>query len=135
MSKRGRNILLCLLFLALGGVCYVLFRTDSHIAKYFDGVSCVLFLRKYAARCTCGFFRFYLPDLLWGLSFGLGLTAIFEPKGRGILICAGAAFVFGCIWELLQFCKIISGTGDWLDVTMYLAASFLCLIFNKKRGK
>ena len=34
------------------------------------------------------FYKFYLPDFLWGCSLGCGLIAIHDPGIKGVIICA-----------------------------------------------
>ncbi|MBQ5749538.1 MAG: hypothetical protein IIV87_05205, partial [Oscillospiraceae bacterium] len=77
------------------------------------------------------FFRFYLSDMLWGLALGLGLMAIYDPIGKGAWLCAGAAVICGCVWEFAQWTKLVHGTGDILDVFMYLLGGFFSIIMNR----
>lgn len=129
MSERRWNIFFCMLALALGGCCYVFFRGNSHIAIL---VRRIVELESVSWK---GFqiLSWYLPDFLWGFALACGLVVIYGCERS--LGCATVAFVCGCLWELMQFANVVSGTGDVLDVLMYLAGGLLCIGINMKRRR
>ena len=67
------------------------------------------------------------------------VESISQVKIPRLLTIVEPTFVFtaiyGCVWELLQWLSILGGTGDYLDIIMYLLASILCLIINLKERK
>lgn len=129
MSLRKKNFTVSAGSLLFGAMLYILFRSDSYIGKAAAEFSCVETLQLLLQPLDCDLLRYYLPDLFWGLSLGCGLTMIY---GAGGLLCPMLAFYCGCIWESLQVMGIVSGTGDWLDVLMYLLGSAVCAQINLK---
>lgn len=132
MSIRKKNLLASIIALALGGSLYILFRENSYIGQLFSGSACVQMLRSELNSTSCDLLKYYLPDLLWGLSLGCGLVAIRNSGIRDIVLCAGIAFACGFLWELLQLVGVVGGTGDCVDVLMYLLGSALCVQINLK---
>ena len=127
MSNRQKYLLIAAACLLPGGLCYILLGKETHIAQ--------LFYTPMHANLPV-FFRSYLPDLLWGLSLSMCLMAVYDPRLPGCILCAVCAFVCGCLWELLQYTGAISGTGDLLDIGMYLLAGiFAILLSGKVRNK
>ena len=130
--KRYVNCTVAIASLLTGGAIYVLFRENTHIARLFSSITLIEPFRIWLKETPSDVFRFYLPDFLWGLSLGCGLQAILKPTARKNLLCGGVAFLCGVIWECLQFSHIISGTGDILDIVLYLLACALCTFLNIK---
>lgn len=135
MSKRRRNILLCVGGLMVGGVVYILFRENAYISELFNELPLILFIRSALGSRIGIWISFYLPDCLWGFSLACGIQAICQPKRGGLFISAFTAFVCGLIWELLQWGNLVSGTGDLWDVLMYFLGSTLTIFINIKERK
>ena len=132
MSKRGFNILLGISALVFGSLIYILFRENTYIAKCFESFDIVIRMRQILLPYKSCFLIFYFGDFLWALSLGCGLYAIFVPRIYGTVICTCVVLCLGCVWEVLQYCSIISGTGDILDMLAYLLASSIIIIINAK---
>jgi len=132
MSMRRKNFLLSVVALAVGGFIYILFRENSYIGQLFSGSDCVQNLRSVLQLMSCDLIKFYLPDFLWGLSLSCGLLAIRNGGDRSTFLCAGIAFACGFSWELLQLMEAVGGTGDCIDVLMYLLGSAFCVQINLK---
>lgn len=132
MSRRSINILLGTAALVLGCGLYVLFRSSTYVAGVFSGFQWIRFLREWLAPFACGFLKFWLPDFLWGFSFGCYLQAIYLPKGKAALLLGGISLVFGILWELMQYFAVVPGTGDVLDILLYFLASIICTLINLK---
>lgn len=132
MSKRKKNILLSLATLLVGCFMYMFLREDTYVGSIFDGIERFETVRQIFSFQTCALCKFYLPDFLWAFSLGCGLIAIYDPGIKGIIICAGAAFLCGCMWEVLQYSGVLSGTGDIHDSIMYFLASVICITINLK---
>ena len=135
MSQRLRNVLLGTASLVLGGFIYVMFRENAFIAKCFEQLEFILRLRNMMGFCSNDFLKYYFPDFLWGFSLCCGLHVIYEPQVKGSLMCGLMALFCGIAWELLQFWKFVGGTGDYVDIIMYLLASCTCIIINLKERK
>ena len=135
MSKRKKNILFSLISLIVGSLLYILFRKNTYIGGILNGIENIYISRERYLFQVSDFFKFYLPDFLWGFSLGCGLIAIHNPRIKGVIICASYSFLCGLIWELLQYLEVLSGTGDIHDVIMYLLASVVCIIINLKETR
>ena len=131
MSRTVKNIAWSIASLLVGAVLYILCRPDTYIGKIFSGYQYIDVLREkiapFAVNLHC-----YLPDFLWSLALGSSLYAVFLPKGNGVIVCAGTAVVAGILWELMQVCGIVTGTGDAVDVLMYLCGGLVSVIINLK---
>lgn len=132
MTKQIRNILLCGISLFLGGILYVLFRENTYIFQIAEKIPFVHILRVWLNPIRCDFLSYYLPDLIWAFSLASGLQTVFPADVRDSLLCGIFAFLCGAVWEVLQFCHIISGTGDLLDIALYFCGSALSTILNLK---
>ncbi|MBE5928817.1 MAG: hypothetical protein E7267_05545 [Lachnospiraceae bacterium] len=132
MSKQKKNLLLSIVALVAGCFLYAFFRKNTYIGSMFDSIKYVERVRQICLCSVCNVYKFYLPDFLWGFSLSCGLIAIHNPSKKGVFICASFAFLCGCLWELLQYFAVLSGTGDIHDIIMYLLASAICIIINLK---
>ena len=60
----------------------------------------------------------------------------FSHEGASVLVWVGIAFFCGVLWELLQLCNVVSGTGDFWDILMYSIAALLATIIkSNKKGE
>ncbi len=134
MSNRKVNIILSIFTLFLGGVIYTLYREDTYISNIIETFIDLSFMRNVFNPFECDFIKYYLIDYLWALSLNSVLNSLFTTKKEMLLICL-LVFSLGSIWEILQFSNIISGTGDILDIFMYLAASITAVIINFLNNK
>ena len=130
MSKRKLYILLSSVSLILGFLIYVFFRENSYIGILFGYFHIIRTAREMLGWVSFGFLIFYFPDFLWGFSLCCGLLAIYTPKQTGCIVCSSITVLCGIIWEWMQFKQLVSGTGDFCDVLMYLMASIACIIIN-----
>ena len=135
MSKRKKNILFSLTALIVGCLLYVCLRKHTYIGSMVNGIGIVEKIREKYMLQVHNFYKFYLPDFLWGCSLGCGLIAIHDPGIKGVIICASFSFFCGLIWEILQYLKVLNGTGDIHDMIMYLLASAVCIIINLKETR
>lgn len=131
MSNRMRNILFSLTALITGGILYILVRPNTYIGGMLE----IDKLRYWCSTYTIDLFKYYLPDFLWGVSLGCALIAIYVPARKGVIIGSSLSLLCGCVWELLQYLEVLSGTGDIHDVIMYILASTVCIIINLKETK
>lgn len=135
MSKRRMNILFGALALVLGTSLYIVFRGNTYVGRILDGLYLIDIIRIGCSMYATDFLKYYFPDFLWALALGSGLYAICNPSKEEGLLCGCSTFFCGCLWELLQYFRIVSGTGDVLDIMMYLFASFFITIINLKESK
>lgn len=135
MSRRSRNLALAIASLVLGGLLYILFRPNTYVAVFCSGIPLVAFAQKAFAGVHNLFLTGYFVDFLWGLALYCGLLFLHDPEMEGRLGCAGVAFLSGCLWELLQWRHVVSGTGDWLDICMYFLSVIFGVIINLKEKK
>jgi len=135
MSKRTLCVISGTISLVVGGAIYILFRENSHIALFFNN-SFIESVRDIFVPLSNNVTKYYLADFFWGFSLCAYLLALFLPKTRGAILCGLTAFLCGTFWEILQFLKAVSGTGDLIDVVMYLLAATLAVIlFLKEKEK
>ena len=125
MSNRQKYLLISTVSLFLGGLCYILLRSDTYVSQIFC-------LHTILNIQTCKFLCFYLPDFLWCVALSMCLMWVYDPDFSGRTLCAGCAFVCGCIWELLQYIGPVGGTADLLDIAMYLLASISATLLSGK---
>jgi len=129
MSTRGRNILFGSIALIFGGVLYIVFRSNSYLAKLFAEIKYVQTIQAIMQQKSNGFLSYYAGDFLWCFSLCNFLQAIYcEGKGTQIK-CAAVGFICGIVWEILQYMDIASGTCDSIDIIMYLLASICSVCF------
>ncbi len=130
MKRRYIYVLLCILTLGIGGGLYIIFRPDTYVAEFVRGIApAVNDIYTKANTLNCDFLKYYLPDFLWAFSLNCGLNAIFNTK-KSYLITACAVSLLSIFWETAQYLGIVSGTGDFIDMAMYLFAVLLILIFE-----
>ena len=135
MSMRKKNALLGFAALIVGGLLYLLFLENTYIGRLFGNFDGVLLLRGWCRPLACDFTRFFLPDLLWCFSLSCCLLAVRGAGRENVVICGVMALGCGFGWELLQYLSIIDGTGDPLDVFMYLLGCCLYFLINLKEKK
>ena len=112
--------------LIIGAILYILFRPQTYIAQWFSNYSFIIDIQNSISEIQSSFLRFYFPDYLWGLSLSCFLHLLFRPHLRG----SGVAVLYGSLLELLQFFNIISGTGDFYDIIMFVLAGATAMIIN-----
>lgn len=134
MSNRVLFTVLGFVSLIIGGLIYVLFRETTYVAVIADSIFSIDRLRDCLSLLNLGFTRYYLADFLWAFSLCCFLYSLYVPDFRKSVICSAVVFTLGMIWEILQAVNIISGTGDLIDILMYLMACITAIIINLKRG-
>ena len=114
----------------------MLFRKNTYISLLFSEGIVLKKIADIASTFENDFLKFYVPDFLWGFSLCFGLFLIFEPKLKGTFLCCITSFLYGTLWEILQMVGKLSGTGDYVDILMYLMASMLAAtIYLMRRRK
>ena len=122
--------------LFFGFLIYIIFRKDTFLHLYFvfpDFISLSEF-----EFWGGDFVRYYFPDFLWEYALTSALYAIYPPcDRRKNLFVPLCAFFVGFYYEIGQKAKIFLGTGDFIDVLIYLCAAFAAykihLIYYKRR--
>lgn len=142
MNKNKNRILLFtfigIFSLFLGVLIYWLFRENTYISKFISNRIDSTFLKQHFWIFNNNFFKHYFVDYLWALSLSCGLHIIFLPQVKLSLILTLIVFLFGLMFELVQFLGYITGTGDIIDIISYLLAGITVNIINYiliKKGK
>lgn len=130
MKKRWFYGLLSVMSLSAGGLIYILFRPTTYIAKpfmkFFPFISDISGLLSLS---NCTFLKYYFPDYLWAFSLFCCFNTVSTSK-KSMLYRACAVVLIGALWETLQYFHIISGTGDLIDVFMYLTAVLTVVLLD-----
>lgn len=132
MAARTKNCLLSVSAILIGGVLYILFRPHTYIANIFERYFYITEIRAWLQPISCEFVRFYLGDFLWMFALCCGLYAIFPPEENWSVVCVAIATACGIAWEVLQWIGVTTGTGDWMDILMYVLACIAANIINRK---
>ncbi len=132
MNKRALNLTFMLLSLICGGAIYLLFRPETYVSAFFNGFFKLEGLRSVLSFLSCGFINSYFVDFLWGYALCCGFIAVFLPKKRNLVYCVLIPLGMGVVWEVLQYFGAVKGTGDIIDVLMYLLAASSAIIVNLK---
>ena len=123
MRKRLRWCVMSICALFAGALDYTLYRQDTYIGS-------LAFWSPLPFHWGYDFFAYYLPDFLWAFSLTFALFAILSPAKRKTILCSILTTVYGCFWEFAQHFAWVSGTADYMDILMYLAASFLAVVIK-----
>lgn len=126
--------------LAIGGLIYILWRSDSLLMfRWFEALGVaklVAQLRVFAAgfhRCLPGWLLFSAPNALWAYSFTAFMTALWgDSSARGRLCWMLAGPTVGVGLEVGQACHLVRGTFDFVDVVSSLLAGSAALFFVKR---
>ncbi len=122
-NKSSEKVILCFLgisSLLIGLFIYVIFRENTYVAQYVAKIVDLSGLRKALKPIEGNFIKFYFPDYLWGVAFASGLHTLFLPTLRNSIRCSAVVFICGTVYEFLQYCALVPGTGDLIDVILYL---------------
>lgn len=130
--KRTKYLVLGSAVLLLGFVIYILFRENTHISKLVLAKIDVSLIKEIFYFFDNDFVKYYLPDFLWAFSLNCLLHAIYLPNVKVSIKCSLVAFLIGVLYEVFQCLNIVSGTGDLLDVLLYLLAVVTVLLINQK---
>ena len=77
------------------------------------------------------FLRYYFTDMLWLFSLQTSILAITLPNMKKACRYSVELLFFAMIYELFQYVHIISGTGDIIDILMYIIATLsVVLLYN-----
>ena len=135
MPKRQNNILLGLVALLLGAMLYILFQENTWVSQLFAQMVFRPKLWDQYPAMNMDWLCYYIPDFLCAFSLTCGIQAVCLPKTEELFGCAVIVLVCGTLWEIFQWCGVISGTGDFWDVLMYLSGSTLSILMNIKERK
>ena len=141
MQKCKRIILTIILPLILGGLIYILFRSDSLLMfQWFDYIG----LQQSITTARQSFGHIYLPswiiyslpDALWIFSFISIMLTIWRDKfTRQSIFWIFIAPTIGILSEIGQAFHFIRGTFDIIDLTLILIASTIPFLILIKKSK
>ena len=112
--------------LIIGAVLYCCIRTESNI---YCIINQMIQLPDVDVE-TLRFLSFYLPDYLWAFSFSCFLYLIYGRSEKGSVICSVLVCILGSVFEGAQAKGIISGTGDVVDIFLYIFAVLTAYIIH-----
>lgn len=135
MSNRIFYFAVGMISLIIGSSAYVIFRDNTYLSLFISEIFSIKIPWNNLDSPLYGFVSYYLPDLLWALSLCCGLFAIFYPNRKMMFFSAITTFLYGMIWEILQYYGFTSGTGDIYDVIMYLTACIIAVTIYEKKEK
>ena len=121
--------------LLTGFIIYLLFRENTYISRFIENFVDLSAVRKWCKPLESDFLKYYFPDYLWSLSLTSALHMIYNHKKLESWICSLSTLILGCVYELLQYLDLISGTGDFVDVLLYLLGGFTINVIAMKRRK
>ena len=124
------NMIMSAVALIIGGAMYVLFRENTYVAEAINSVCDIDWMRSLLSCFKSDFAMYYLPDFLWAFSMCTGLLSIFSVTKIRLIIIAFVTVLAGALWEALQYADIVRGTGDVIDILLYLAASIIAVVIN-----
>lgn len=108
--------------LLLGFCIYIFMREKTYLHRFFSVPFESIFCKSRFFGDT--FIRYYLPDFFWEYSLCFTLYFFFPPISKKVsLFPALFSFLFGVIYETAQFFDFLPGTGDAVDVLLYLLAA------------
>lgn len=128
MKKIKKLHILSVVSLLAGGFLYLATRPDAHISVFIDKIIPLEEIQTNFLVLKTNVIKYYVPDFLWAFSFTCALLTI----NQNIKLVVSLASLSGMLWEGMQFTGIISGTGDAIDIIMYLTAVFIAVLINKK---
>lgn len=126
--------------LLVGGLIYVLFRTDSLVMfqwfKKLGIIDVVNYLRNYTLPISIylpEWVLYSLPDGLWILSYQFLMLYIWKGNiSKTNFIWLILLPMIAILSEIGQLFGVISGIFDWADILCYLIGFILPYIFLKK---
>ena len=127
MSKKIFNTVVAVLSLVMGGLIYLVFRENTFVARRFEVFVDLEKIRNIFLSFDNSVLRHYIPDFLWAFSLCCGLNVLLD----NVFLNASIAFTCGAVWEMLQYLGTINGTGDIIDIIMYLTACVMVVTINK----
>lgn len=130
MKRRSAYFVVCIASLSVGGALYLLCRENAYVTVFAELLLPLEKIRECLDIKNISFLNYYFPDFLWAFAFYFGAKVILYPKECEIAV-AGAVFGFGVLWELLQYFGAVNGTGDIIDIFMYLTAVFTAVLIEK----
>ena len=133
-----KSIVLAFSSLMVGCIIYLLFRQDILAVHWIGNPKWIEPFRiniGYDGNLLTYILLYCLPDALWFFSFLLFEFILYD---KSIILCRillYSTIAIPFLLETLQYCKIIGGTFDILDVISYLTALLIVLIIEKYEKK
>lgn len=98
-------------------------------------LGCLIYVGESISLNQPAIIRNHLPDGLWATSFAASICCIWHNNLTYCYIWIGIAIVIMISFEVLQYLGAIRGTGDPLDVIVYLMFSLPPLVAVSKQTK
>ncbi len=132
MSKKVLFALIGIISLCLGGLIYVLFKETTYVSQVVSDLISLDKIKHHLDFFNNEFVKNYFTDFLWALSLSCFLFCIYEPNLKSSIAISGFVFLFGSLWEILQWMNCINGTGDFFDILMYFTAGITTISINQR---
>lgn len=138
MLKKFRNsgifIILGTFSLVAGLLIYLIFRSGALITVILSKYIQLSYLKKSLYFFDNGFIKYYLPDYLWALSLSCYLQLLFPQNIKSSVLCTCSVLCLGVTYEILQYANFVKGTGDIIDMLLYMLAGLTVNIIILKRS-
>lgn len=136
MNRRVFKIILSFLILAIGGLIYVGWREKSLLMfKWFEQLGVSNEIDKFRGWVNSegiyGWVKYSLPDGLWLFAYMFLVDAIWNgTRSIATYIFIFSLPILALMSEILQYCELVPGVFDWIDVISYLFAIMLYVIIK-----
>ncbi len=128
------KVMLSFVILLLGGLIYIIYRDKSLLMfDWFDAIGigdAINGLRRlFQGEGIYGWVKYSLPDGLWLFSYLFLVDTIWDGERNAIsILFLWGLPVVAVISECLQYCSLLPGVFDWVDLVCYLLAITLFMI-------
>lgn len=142
MKIKYRIICFVLIPLLIGGIIYILFRSDNlTMFNWFNTLGLATIIDMWR-QTTIGhinlpaYLVFSVPDALWIFAFTNLMLIIWQDRlSKNSIFWIMLAPTIGIFSELGQIFKIIPGTFDIIDLTLILIATSVPILQTIKKQK
>ena len=117
----------------LGAVVYFCFRPDTYISHVAQNAGIPVINLGMSGSVIAKFLRNFFPDIAWAYALPNALFLAFGGDRKKVVEIAAVTAIMIAVSEILQFCGIISGTGDLVDIILELCSACMAIVLVRKR--
>lgn len=88
----------------------------------------LIYLLSALSLDAIGWIRSYLPDGLWAYAFASAMLIVWQRELN--LLWLSLVLLSGLVFEWMQFNEVVAGTGDLVDIIVYIVFFLIALLFN-----
>lgn len=118
----------------LGALAYCCFRPDTYITHMARRLGMPVLDAGISGSAAAVFFRNFFPDIAWAYALPNALFLASGADREKTVLIAVITALMAVTGEILQFCGIISGTGDPADIILELCTACIAIVVIKKRA-